>query len=76
MGIRYRSSVACLGMRDVLVVLVWMGLIVFPIVNIALTASMAANCELQMLAGTSLSAAVKKFIACVIFVFCCDVGLC
>ena len=43
-----------------------MGLIVFSFVNIALTASMAANCELQMLAGTSLSAAVKNCIACAI----------
>ena len=30
------------------------------------TASMAANCELQMLAGTSLSAVVKNCMACVI----------
>ena len=43
-GIRYRSGAACLGMRGALVVLFWMGLIVFPFVNIALTASMAANC--------------------------------
>ena len=43
-----------------------MGLIVFPFVNIALTASMEANCELKMLDGTSLSAAVKNCIACVI----------
>ena len=54
-GIRYRSGAACLCMRGALVVLFWMGLIVFPFVNIALTSSMAANCELQMLSGTSLS---------------------
>ena len=39
---------------------------IFPFVNIALTESMADNCELQILDGKSLSAAVKKFIACVI----------
>ena len=65
-GIRYCSGVACLGMRGAFVVLFWMGLIVFPFVNIALTASMAANCELKMLAGTYLSYAVKNCIACVI----------
>ena len=37
-----------------------------PFENIALTASMAANFELQMLYGTSFSAAVKNWIACVI----------
>ena len=65
-GIWYRSGADCLGMRVALVVLFLMGLIVFPFVNIALTASMATNCELQMLAGTSLSSAVKNCIACVI----------
>ena len=52
-------------MRGALDVLFWMGFI-FPFVNIALTASMEDNRELQMLAGTSLSAAVKNCIACVI----------
>ena len=47
-------------------VLFWMDLIVFPFVNISLTASMDANFELQMIAGTSLSAAVKNCIACAI----------
>ena len=65
-GIRYRSGAAFLGMRGALDVLFWMDLIVFPFVNIALTASMAANCELQMLAGTSLSSTVKNCIACAI----------
>ena len=37
-----------------------------PFENIVLTASIAANCELQMLAGTSFSAAVKNWMACVI----------
>ena len=37
-----------------------------PFENIVLTASKAANCELQMLAGTSFSAAVKNWIACFI----------
>ena len=64
-GTRYISGAACLCIRGALVVLVWMGFIV-PFVNIALTASMAANYELQMLAGTSLSAAVKNCMACVI----------
>ena len=41
----------------------------FPCVNIALTASMVANCELQILTGMSLSAAVKNYIACVILYF-------
>ena len=37
-----------------------------PFENIVLTASIAANCELQMLAGTYFSAAVKNWIACAI----------
>ena len=37
-----------------------------PFENIVLTASIAANCELQILAGTSFSAAVKNWMACVI----------
>ena len=37
-----------------------------PFKNIVLTASIAVNCELQMLAGTSFSAAVKNWISCVI----------
>ena len=65
-GIRYRSGAACLGMRGAVDVLFRMDLIVFPFVNIALTASMAANCESQILAGTSLSAAVKNCIVCAI----------
>ena len=55
MCIRYRFGAAFLGMRGALDALFWMYLIVFPFVNIYITASMAANCELQMLAGTSLS---------------------
>ena len=57
-GIRYLSKAACLCMRGALVVLVWMGFIV-SFVNIALTASMAANFEMYILAGTALSASVK-----------------
>ena len=38
----------------------------FPFENIVLTASIATNCELQMLAGTSFSDAVKNWMACVI----------
>ena len=37
-----------------------------PFVNIALTASIAANFESQILVGTSLNALVKNCIACVI----------
>ena len=65
-GVRYCSGAACLGMRGAFDVLFWMGFIVFPFVNIFLTASMASNCESQILAGTSLSAAIKTFIACAI----------
>ena len=52
-------------MRGALDVLLWMGFIV-SFENIALTASMAANCELQMITGTSLSDAVINCMACVI----------
>ena len=65
-GILYLSGTVFLGTRGALDALFWMDLIVFPFLNIALTASMAANFELQMLAGTSLSAAVKNCIACAI----------
>ena len=65
-GVRYRSVAACLGMRGAFDVLFWMDFIVFPFLNIALTASMAGNCESQILAGTYLSAAVKNFITCAI----------
>ena len=66
LGVRYRSGAACLGMRGAFDVLFWMDFIVFPFVNIFLMASMAANFELQILAGTSLSAAIKIVIACAI----------
>ena len=65
-GVRYCSSNAFLGMRGVFDVFCGMDFIVFPFVNIALTASIAANCESQILAGTSFSAAVKNCIACAI----------
>ena len=65
MGTQYLSGSACIFMRGDLFVLFWMGFI-FPFVNISLTESMAANSELQMLAGTSLSDTVKKCMACVI----------
>ena len=61
-GTRYLYGASCICMRGALVVLFWMGSI-FPFVNISLTSSMAANCELQMLAGTSLNAAAKNCIA-------------
>ena len=44
-GVRYRSGTACLGMRGAFDVLCGLDFIVFPFVNIALTASIAANCE-------------------------------
>ena len=65
-GVWYCSGAACLGMRGVFDVLFLMDFIVFPFVNIALAASMDDNCELQILSGTSLSAAVKNCIACAI----------
>ena len=74
--IRYRSGAAFLGMRGDLDVLFWMDLIFLPFANIALTASMEANCELQRFAGTSLSSAVTKLYCMCHYVFCCDVGLC
>ena len=64
-GTWYLSGAACLCMRGAIVVLFWMGFIV-PFVNIAHMASMAANYKLQILSGTSLSADVKKIMACVI----------
>ena len=63
-GIRYRSGDGCLGMRGAVDVLFWMDFIVFPFVNIALTASIAANFESHIFAGTSLSAAAKNCFAC------------
>ena len=62
-GTRYLYGSACLFMRGDPVFLLWVGFIV-PFGNIALTASMSANCELQMLAGTSLSASVKMYGMC------------
>ena len=64
--IRYRSGAAFLGLRGAVYFLFFMNFIVIPFVNIALTASMDANCELQILYGTSLSAAVKNCITCAI----------
>ena len=66
MGVRHRSSAGCLGMRGVFNFLCGMDFIVFPFVNIFLTASIAANYESQILDGISLCAAVKNSIACVI----------
>ena len=65
-GVLYRSGAICLGIRGACDVLCGVDFIVFPFVNIARTASIAANCESQILVGTSLSAAVKNCIACVI----------
>ena len=61
-GTLYLSGAAFLCVRVALDVLFWMGFI-FPFVSISLTASMADNCELQILAGISLSATVKNCIA-------------
>ena len=49
-GIRYLSGFACFSMRGAIAVSFWIGFIV-PLGNIALTASMSANCDLQILAG-------------------------
>ena len=64
-GIRYLSGFVYFSMRGALAVSFWIGFIV-TFENIALTASMAANCEFQILAGTSLSDAVKNGMACAI----------
>ena len=53
-------------MRGAFDFLCGMDFIVFPFVNITLTASIADNCESHILAGTSLSYAVQNCIACVI----------
>ena len=65
-GVWYRSGAACLVMRGDFDVLCGMDFIILPFANIDLTDSIASNCEPQILAGTSLSAAVKNFIVCVI----------
>ena len=59
-GVRYRAGAACLGMSGTIDFLCGLDFIVLPFVNIYLTASIAANCESQILVGTSLSAAVKN----------------
>ena len=65
-GVRYRSGADYLGMRGDFDVLCGMDFIVFPFLNIYLTASIADNCESQILSGTSLSAAVKNCTPCAI----------
>ena len=65
-GVGYLSGTSCLGMSGDIVFLCGMDFIVRPFVNIALTASIAANLDSQILVGTSLSAGVKKIIAWVI----------
>ena len=64
-GTQYFSGFAWFFIRGACDILFWLGFIV-PFENIVLTASIAAKCELQMLAGISFSAAVKNWIACVI----------
>ena len=65
-SVQYCSGAACLGMRGAFDVLCGVNFMVFPFVNIALTASISANWESQILAGTSFSALDKTCIACVI----------
>ena len=65
-GVGYLDSSYCLGISDVIGFLCGLDFIVLPFVNIALTASIAANCESHILVGTSLSDAVKKCMAWVI----------
>ena len=65
-GTRYHYGSAFLRMRGDVDVLFQMDFIVSPFVNIVLAASMAANCESQILAGTFLSVAVKYCISCAI----------
>ena len=59
-GVGYLSGASCLGMSGAAGFLCGLHSIVCPFVNIVLAASIAANCELQILVGTSVSAAVKK----------------
>ena len=65
-GVGYLAGYSCLGMSGVIGFLCGLDFIVLPFVNIAFTASIAANCESQILVGTSLSDAVKKCMAWVI----------
>ena len=62
-GVGYLAGASCLGISGDIVLLYWLDYIVRPFVNIVLTASIAANCESQIIVGTSLSAAVKKCMA-------------
>ena len=62
-GVGYRSGASCLGMSGVIGFKCALDFIVLPFVNIALTASIAANYESQILFGASLSAAVKECMA-------------
>ena len=74
-GVGYLAGSSCIGMSGEISLLCGLDSIVCPFVNIALTASIAANCESRILVGTSLSAAVKKMYVMGHPVFCCDVGL-
>ena len=65
-GVGYLSGASCLGMSGDTGFLCGLNSIVRPFVNIARTASIAANCESQILVGKSLSATVKKCMAWVI----------
>ena len=56
----YLFGTSFIGMSGNIGFLCGLDYIVRPFVNISLTASIAANCESQILVGTSLSAAVKK----------------
>ena len=58
MGVGYRAGAYCLGMSGAIRFLCGLDYIVLPFVTIALAASIATNCESQILVGTSLSAAV------------------
>ena len=62
-GVEYLDGASCLGMSGDIAFLCGLDSIVRPFVNIALTPSIATNCESQILVGTSLSAAVKKCMA-------------
>ena len=57
-GGQYRAGSYCLGMSGAIDFLCGLYSIVLPFVNISLTASITANCESQILVGTSLSAMV------------------
>ena len=65
-GVGYLAGASCLGMSGDTGIFGGLDSIVCQFSNIFRTVSIAANCELQMLVGTSFNAADKKCMAWVI----------